>query len=74
MTDVTDAFRARARSWQTIVLPLRCFRGADLRNVGAPFALRTEGTLSVTLKEVRLLQLPGEVVDCDHFGVASITK
>jgi len=64
MRDVTAAFRTDMGSWKTIAVPMRCFAGADLRYVGTPFALRTDGTLGVTLKDVRLLDVPADAEDC----------
>jgi beta-glucosidase len=48
--------QAPAGEWRELKLPLHCFqsRGADLRNVTAPFLLTTAGKLELGIANVRL--------------------
>jgi beta-glucosidase len=54
--DITRALNvAPPDSWQTLTIPLRCMtENADLRYVNAPFAIATEGRLTLELRELRL--------------------
>ena len=48
--------QAPAGEWRQLKMPLHCFqnKGADLRNVTAPFLLSTEGKLELGIANVRL--------------------
>ena len=54
---VTGALTAAPKgSWQTLVVPLRCFAraGADMQRVGAPLVLTTTGRLAIAISDVRI--------------------
>lgn len=59
MQDVTEAMRAPPGTWHRLTVPLSCLReaGADLRVVGAPFALAADAPFAVRLGDVRLAPL-----------------
>lgn len=59
--------QAPAGEWRQIKLPLHCFqsRGADLRNVTAPFALTTAGKLELGIANVRLESGLNDGTGCD---------
>jgi beta-glucosidase len=59
--------QATAGEWQQLKLPLHCFqsRGADLRQVTAPFALTTAGKLELGIANVRLESGLNDSTGCD---------
>jgi beta-glucosidase len=53
--DITQAARAAPRDRaSTVLIPLRCFAGADFARIGSPFSLAAEGAFKVTIARVRL--------------------
>jgi beta-glucosidase len=60
--DVTARLAALAGTgWTTLVVPLRCLPGADLRHVTAPFALSTSGRMRLSLSSIALVPTKGAV-------------
>lgn len=54
--DVTSMLRALpAGEWRTLRVPLRCFAGADMSRVDAPFSLSTDGELALRLADIELV-------------------
>lgn len=53
--------------WQQLKVLLQCFQktGADMRNVTAPFAITTDGTLTLGIANVRLETGVADAVTCD---------
>ena len=64
MVDYTNLFHAEPGAWHTLTLPLKCFAtaGADLRYVGTPLVLETDGEFNVTVSDARLIDVatPGD--------------
>jgi beta-glucosidase len=58
--------QATAGAWRQLKVPLHCFqnKGANLRNVTAPFALTTAGKLELGLANVRLETGLSDTADC----------
>jgi beta-glucosidase len=64
---LTDAFNAAAGTgWRRLRISLVCFQdaGADLAAVTAPFAVRTDGPLTLAISDVRLVQDADGARDC----------
>jgi beta-glucosidase len=59
--------QAPAGEWRQLKLPLHCFqsKGADLRNVTAPFLLTTAGKLELGIANVRLESGLNDTAGCD---------
>jgi beta-glucosidase len=59
--------QATGGEWRQLKLPLHCFqsRGADLRQVTAPFALTTAGKLELGIANVRLESGLNDQTGCD---------
>jgi len=68
MGDFTAAFRRDPGQWHELTLPLRCFVGADLRIVGAPFALQTDGPFEVTFSRISLVDGSPDADECAISG------
>jgi beta-glucosidase len=62
--DVTPVLGAAAGEWRSLKVPLKCFQaaGTDVTQVVEPFALSTAGTLTITLRGVRLTTDPAGAV------------
>lgn len=59
---ITDVLRAApVGQWTTLTLPLNCFAttGLDPRRVTAPFTLTSEGALTLSISDVRLVSAAG---------------
>jgi beta-glucosidase len=59
--------RGAGGEWRQLTLPLHCFqnKGADLRNVTAPFALTTAGKLELGIANVRLVSGLNDATGCE---------
>jgi beta-glucosidase len=59
--------QAPAGEWRQLKMPLHCFqsKGADLRNVTAPFLLTTAGKLELGIANVRLESGLNDTAGCD---------
>jgi beta-glucosidase len=65
---ITDVLRAApVGQWTTLTLPLNCFAttGLDPRRVTAPFTLTSEGALTLSISDVRLVSAAG-VAGCSQ--------
>lgn len=62
----TQLKQAPAGEWRQLKMPLHCFqsKGADLRNVTAPFLLSTAGKLELGIANVRLESGLNDTPDC----------
>ena len=57
MLDATRALNSAPKGgWATLSVPLTCFAHArGISSVAAPFALRTDGRLTIALADIRLV-------------------
>ncbi len=62
----TQLKQAPAGEWRQLKMPLHCFqsKGANLRNVTAPFLLSTAGKLELGIANVRLESGLNDAPDC----------
>jgi beta-glucosidase len=63
----TQLKQAPAGEWRQLKMPLHCFqsKGAELRNVTAPFVLTTAGKLELGIANVRLESGLNDATSCD---------
>ncbi|WP_076069815.1 glycoside hydrolase family 3 protein [Sphingomonas montana] len=52
--------------WQQVIVPLQCFatRGIDMAHVTAPFVMATDGTLAVSISDVKIDSAPVPMTRC----------
>ncbi len=57
---------AKVGDWQQVIVPLQCFakRGIDMAHVTAPFLIATDGTLGVSISDVKIDSAPVSMTKC----------
>ncbi|PTQ59119.1 beta-glucosidase [Sphingomonas aurantiaca] len=57
---------AKVGDWQQVIVPLQCFakRGIDMAHVTAPFLIATDGTLGVSISDVKIDSAPVSITKC----------
>ncbi|MGW8280154.1 glycoside hydrolase family 3 protein [Sphingomonas aurantiaca] len=57
---------AKVGDWQQVIVPLQCFakRGIDMAHVTAPFVIATDGTLGVSISDVKIDSAPVPMTKC----------
>ncbi len=57
---------AKVGDWQQVIVPLQCFakRGIDMAHVTAPFVIATDGTLGVSISDVKIDSAPVSMTKC----------
>ncbi|WP_130325672.1 exo 1,3/1,4-beta-D-glucan glucohydrolase [Sphingomonas sp. BK036] len=52
--------------WQQVIVPLQCFakRGIDMAQVTAPFVIATDGTLGLSISDVKIDSAPVSMTKC----------
>ncbi|VVT14827.1 1,4-beta-D-glucan glucohydrolase [Sphingomonas aurantiaca] len=57
---------AKVGDWQQVIVPLQCFakRGIDMAQVTAPFVIATDGTLGVSISDVKIDSAPVPMTKC----------
>ena len=57
---------AKVGDWQQVIVPLQCFakRGVDMAQVTAPFVIATDGTLGLSISDVKIDSAPVPMTRC----------